>query len=337
MIFLILVFGVLGLVFLLLPTLQTAKTQSTDTRRTELEEERELLLSNIAELQTSGQDQTSLTREKVRLNNVLHELDQLPPVQSVKARPTQGVAISVLLGVVVVTVLGSFTFFKSWRYSGLSAQEQAKITNAIRLPGLEQKAMKSQAQADLMAWGDAAWSAQKYKLAARAYTLLLMQNRGEPKAMRRVGYVLLRDRKMAKNGLKFIQRSVVTAPKDPEGFLLYGYALGLFGQYDEALEMLKKHQSLAPESKEADGLIVEYQRQAGKKVSGQALYAQNCASCHGQAGEGGTAPKLVGAPALQNKTALENIILKGATGMPAFPQFKGQQLEALVKYMESWK
>ncbi len=98
--------------------------------------------------------------------------------------------------------------------------------------------------------------------------------------------------------------------------------------------MLANYRKLAPDSSEADDLIVEYQAKVGGTVDGQLVYAQNCAGCHGRQGEGGTGPKLVGSPALRNETALRQIVLQGATGMPAFPQLEGKQLDALVQTLK---
>lgn len=340
MIYVVLLLGLVLLALLLLPVFGPARLTSEDTRRTELEEEREQLLSNLRELSAAdqgadqGPNQGTVTREKVRLAQVLQELDQLPaPAPAQQGRPAWPPALLALGLAALVTLGGLYTVFPRWRYAGLPAAEAAQLKNATDLPGLERRASRSGTLADLNAWGDAAWQAQNYPAAARAYAQVLAQNRSDPKALRRVGYVLLKNPQMAQNGLAFIGRSVQNAPKDPEGQLLYGYALGMFGQYDEGLSVLKTYQALAPGAHDADDLILQFQQKTGAEVDGQLVYAQNCAACHGPQLEGARGPKLLGSAALHQPQALRSVVLRGAAGMPAFPQLQGEQLDALVAYL----
>lgn len=340
MIYFILMAGTLLFVLLLWPMLGTARVTREDTRRLELEEEKEQLLLNVQELQTSGAESAVLTREKVRLTQVLQELDVLPPApvrdESGEGRPVLPLALVTLVLVGALTILGAFTLFPKWRYAGMPPGQASQIQNAVKIPALQAKAEKSGSVADSMALGDAAWDAQNYQLAAKSYTTVLMKERTNAKALRRTGFYLLQTQEMAKDGLGFIGRSVEADPKDPEGQLLYGYALGLFGQYREGLAALHKYQALAPDGREADDLIVEFQAKTGDTVDGKLVYAQNCAACHGAQGEGGKGRKLVGSAALQNEQALRGVILNGGTAMPGFPQLQGAQLDALVKFMQGW-
>lgn len=337
MTYFIMALGVLLLVLLLLPTLAAGQTTPEDTRRTELEEEQTQLLGNLKELEAAGADAGVMTREKVRLAQVLQELDHLPAPATTRAhRPALPTALALLLGVALITLGGVYTVFPQWRYSGLRQGEAAQLQNASRIPALQAKADKSGTTADFMTLGDTAWDAQNYQLAAKSYTQVLLKERTNAKALRRTGFYLLGTGEMARDGLSFIQRGVAADPKAPEGQLLYGYALGLFGQYQEGLKVLKNYQALAPDSHEADDLIVEFQQKTGTAISGKLVYAQNCAACHGAAGEGGKGPKLVGAPALKDEKALRNKILAGGMAMPAFPQLEGKQLDALIKELQGW-
>ena len=338
MIYFILMAGTLLFVLLLWPALGAARVTREDTRRLELEEEKEQLLLNVQELQASGAESGVLTREKVRLTQVLQELDVLPPAPvRGEGRPALPLALMTLVLVGALTILGAFTFFPKWRYAGMPPGQALQIQNAVKLPALQARAEKSGAVADSIALGDAAWDAQNYQLAAKSYTSVLMKERTNARALRRTGFYLLQTREMAQDGLGFIQRGVEADPKDPEGQLLYGYALGLFGQYREGLAALEKYQALAPNGHEADDLIVEFQGRLGAAVDGKLVYAQNCAACHGANGEGGQGRKLVGSPALRNEQALRGVILNGGTAMPGFPQLQGPQLDALVKFLEGWK
>ncbi len=117
----LLALGLLATLLVLRPILAPARVTPQDTRRTELEEERELLLSNLGELQAQGADASALTREKVRLTQVLHELDALPPTPKAgQARPALPVAAATLLGTALLLGIGTVTFFPQWRNLGLS-------------------------------------------------------------------------------------------------------------------------------------------------------------------------------------------------------------------------
>jgi len=73
---------------------------------------------------------------------------------------------------------------------------------------------------------------------------------------------------------------------------------------------------------------------------GAKLYAQNCASCHGEKGDGG-----IGIPlslpsfqAIVDNDFLKQTILHGREGrvMPSFSYFSEAEVDALVKHMRSW-
>lgn len=347
MIYLIVILGfvVLGLLFYPLIGASRSQTTAADVARLELEEEKELLLTELSQLEQEQQEpeqaqqlQRQKLRQKVRLAQVLQQLDHLPPVTvPTSLRP---LALPLAAGILVVILAllgwGTGSFFADWRASALPAAEAEQLRNVTQLPALQAAAEANKAPADYQKLGEAAWQAKRYQMAALAYTQLLTTQRSNAKALRRTGFFLLQDQKMASQGLSFIARAAQLDRTDPEGPLLYGYALGVFGRFEEGLAQLKRHQQLDPKSTEANELIVEFQQLAGQQLDGALVYAQNCASCHGKDGQGGTAPRLRGSVALRNSAALRSIVLNGATGMPAFRQLEGQQLEALLETLSSW-
>jgi cytochrome c oxidase cbb3-type subunit 3 len=71
---------------------------------------------------------------------------------------------------------------------------------------------------------------------------------------------------------------------------------------------------------------------------GAAIFAANCAGCHGSDGRGGEhAPNIAGAPAVQQLSdgELTGIVHNGVAGagMPAFPSFTPQQVAQVVAYL----
>ena len=73
---------------------------------------------------------------------------------------------------------------------------------------------------------------------------------------------------------------------------------------------------------------------------GAKLYAQNCAGCHGEKGEGGIGIPL-SLPSFQSSVDndyLKKTIIHGRPGrvMPSFSYFSHEEVEAIVKHMRGW-
>ena len=73
---------------------------------------------------------------------------------------------------------------------------------------------------------------------------------------------------------------------------------------------------------------------AGNASAGQAVFQQNCNSCH-PGGDRGSGPAIKGRPA----DGVKNQVRKGGGGMPAFSasQISDQQLNDLAAYVASLK
>jgi mono/diheme cytochrome c family protein len=69
----------------------------------------------------------------------------------------------------------------------------------------------------------------------------------------------------------------------------------------------------------------------GDAQHGEQVFAEKCASCHGQGGSGGTAPKLAGTSISTNDA--RNRIENGASGMPA-DLVGGQDEEDVLAYLQ---
>lgn len=332
--------GVVLLGWVLWPVLGTAGKEVSavlpeDVRRAELEEERDQLLGQLREAQdVSGSDDRASLRDKVRLAQILSELDTLPPAPHVVSRgQVSRWAWGAAVASVLLVCVGSLTVFPQWRLAGLPAREARELSAVVRLPTLAARAQRTGTLSDAQRWGETAWDAGRYREAAQAYTQVLTLDKTNAQAMRRAGFYLIGVPEMAVNGFGLLARSAAAEPNNPEAQLLYGYGLGVAGQYEEGLKVLRRYQTLAPESHEADDLLLEYTAKTGKAADGALVYAQNCAGCHGANLEGAKALALLGSPALKNEAALRSIIVNGTTAMPAFGHLKGDSLDALVRFL----
>jgi ubiquinol-cytochrome c reductase cytochrome c subunit len=71
-------------------------------------------------------------------------------------------------------------------------------------------------------------------------------------------------------------------------------------------------------------------------TQGEQLYEQYCAGCHGSAGEGrGTYPALADNPGAADTPAVDEVIRKGARGMPGFSQLAEGEIEAITAHVVS--
>src|SRR5207302_11422069 len=74
----------------------------------------------------------------------------------------------------------------------------------------------------------------------------------------------------------------------------------------------------------------------GQAVSGQSVFIDNCATCHGSKGEGGIGPKLGGGAVVSkfpNETDQILVVTSGRDGMPAFGErLSADEIKAVVEY-----
>ncbi len=69
-------------------------------------------------------------------------------------------------------------------------------------------------------------------------------------------------------------------------------------------------------------------------TSGDAIFANNCASCHGADRKGsGAAPSLIGIGSRMNLDNFERLVASGRGDMPAFPSLDGTQLDRLFSFL----
>ena len=329
---------------LVLAPLRVRESADPDApERERLESERERLFAELRALPDHAEDGEKDRRPELegRAARVLRSLDALPPAPS--GRLPAGWLWGGLLLAAVMVGAGAFSFIPGWQLAGLSGGEGNAVRTAVQLPGLAARARASGSIPDDLAWGKAAFDAGQYDQAAAAYASALKQNPRQPEALRRLGIILLtKDDGQATAASKpndqaflLIRTAAQLAPNDPESQLLLGFALSRYGQNQLALSALERYRTLNPSGRDADDLITSLRAQLNESDPGQAVYAANCASCHGASGNGGIGPSLRRAGLTRD--TLTAITLHGKGTMPAFPNLQGKELSALVTLVLGWQ
>lgn len=305
--------------------------------RQRLETERDALTAELIDLS----DENRRLDLENRAARSLRALDGLPPAPKSGSVLTPAL-IGLILAVTVVGI-GAFSFVPQWQLAALDGGEGTAIKSALSLPSLQATAQRSQTQVAYLAWGDAAFTAGQYSQASAAYASTLRLDPKQPKALRRLGIMLLTrqggaaptSEQQASQAFLLVRTAAQLAPNDPESQLLLGYALNNFGESKLALAALERYQSLEPTGREADDLIATLRASTAQSDPASRSYAASCASCHGAGGRGGIGPNLH--DSRLDRTALTSILQNGKGSMPAFPNIKGAELEALLSKLEGWQ
>ena len=322
----------------LAPLRQTGISDPDALQRSQLETERERLFAELRGL--SAATESRRPELENRAARVLRSLDGMPPAPSGRL-PAPWLWGGLAVVAVLVTV-GAFSFIPSWQLRGLNSAEAQTVRTSVRLPGLAAQAQQSGRVADQLAWGKAAFDAGQYDQASSAYASALKQNPRQPEALRRLGIILLtkddgqgQAAKPNDQAFLLIRTAAQLAPEDSESQLLLGFALSRYGQDALALSALERYRSLNPGGRDADQLISAIRSRQNSADPGMAVYAANCASCHGAAGGGGIGPSLLRAGLTRASVAA--ITRNGKGSMPGFPNITGKSLDALLALVEGWQ
>ena len=70
-------------------------------------------------------------------------------------------------------------------------------------------------------------------------------------------------------------------------------------------------------------------------ATGESVYTQQCAGCHGPNGEGGFGPALAGNPLLDNPHEFDKITHEGRASMPPYPQISDEELAAVRAFLKT--
>ncbi len=314
------------------------------SERQQLEAQLEQLTQQLSTLT----DETRRPELENRAARTLRALDALPPAPA--AAPRSWLLGGILAALLLVGV-GAFTFLPRWQLASLSAQEQSAVQQALQLPALQAKAQQSGQASDYLAWADAAFAAQHYPQAAQGYAAALKTNTRQPRALRRLGMLLLSgqtgrtvSRQEAMQAFLLVRTAAQIAPNEPESQLYLGLALNDFGQSQLALQALSRYQQLAPQATDANDLVATLRAKVGQPATTapssagtvSTVFASSCASCHGPEGRGSNLGPDLHASRL-SRAELERVITQGKNGMPAFRDLTPAQLGTLLDTLEQWQ
>jgi mono/diheme cytochrome c family protein len=313
----------LGLFLALRPLLGPKEPFPEPPRREELLEELEVLKREVGALE--GEEKKLALARMVELERALE--GYRPP----EPRPFNPLPVALVLGAVVLLGVGL------WRYTLPRLPGETTVTaraEARELKALSDKAKKTGAVEDLLAWGRKAFELGVYEQAAEAYLEVLKKDPRNVEAVRRVGILLFLSGRPEEARL-FLEIAQHAEPMAAEGWLFLGNLHFQEGRYEEAIAAWERYLEVGGEARErVQGLIAMARAQAQGGKDGKSVYQARCAACHGARGEGGVGPRLQGNPILKAKEAVREIVLQGRGTMPAVP-LSPEELSALLDYLDS--
>jgi mono/diheme cytochrome c family protein len=313
----------LGLFLALRPLLGPKEPFPEPPRREELLEELEVLKREVEALE--GEEKKLALARMVELERALE--GYRPP----EPRPFNPLPVALVLGAVVLLGVGL------WRYTLPRLPGETTVTQraeARELKALSDKAKKTGAVEDLLAWGRKAFELGVYEQAAEAYLEVLKKDPQNVEALRRMGILLFMSGRPEEARL-FLEIAQHAEPMAAEGWLFLGNLYFQEGRYQEAIAAWERYLEVGGEARErVQGLIAMARAQAQGGKDGKSVYQARCAACHGARGEGGVGPRLQGNPILKAKEAVREIVLQGRGTMPAVPLSEAE-LKALLDYLDS--
>lgn len=197
---------------------------------------------------------------------------------------------------------------------------------------------------NLLALADALWESGDRDRAAGFYAEIVTELGVEhPRAVRRLGMALF----FAGNNEQAVlalERARALDPREPETLLFLGNAYRSLDRPARAVEAWSAYVDAVGGEANAGrvpGLIAA--AQAGDAVAadvadddseGAALFAANCATCHGPSGGGGVGPRLAGNPRVRDASMVENTVRFGRGMMPGFGSLlDDDDVERLVAFV----
>lgn len=226
---------------------------------------------------------------------------------------------------------------------------QARLALLEELAVLGPAAAAEPSETNLMALADAYWRGGDSQNAINVYFgILTGPNPANPVALARTGEAMLLAGSR-EDGVALLERAATAAGSlaDLEPSSVLALANGYFGlaRYQQAADAYGAYISqvgeaqagTAPtllESAQALAAGLPDPHQSAQQVSGQLVFAANCAECHGPAARGGTGPALAGNARAANAANVRDAVSFGRGLMPGFSaQLSETELAAVVTYV----
>lgn len=316
-----LLFLLLGLYLALRPLFGPKDPFPEPPRREELLRELAVLQEEVGALE--GEEKKLALARMVELERALE--GWRPP----EPRAFNPLPVALALGVALLLGVGL------WRYTLPRLPGETTVTQraeARELKALSERARRTGAVEDLLAWGRRAYELQAYEEAAEAYLEVLKKDPKNVEAVRRVGILLFMGGRLEEAQM-FLEIAQHADPQAAEGWLFLGNLYFQKGQMPEAIAAWERYLAVGGEARErVEGLIAMARAQAQGAKDGKSVFQARCALCHGAQAEGGLGPKLQGNPILKAPEAVREIVLKGRGQMPPVPLGE-EELKALLDYL----
>lgn len=320
---LFLFFLALGLFLALRPLFGPKEPFPEPPRREDLLKELEVLKEGVKALE--GEERRLALARMVELERALE--GWRPP----ESKPFRPLPLFLALGLVLLVGVGL------WRYTLPRLPGETVTTQRLeaqRLRDLAEKAKRTGAVEDLLAWGQEAYRLGVYEQAAEAYLEVLKKDPQNVEAIRRVGILLFMSGR-PEEAQAFLEIAQHADPQAAEGWLFLGNIYFQKGERERAIAAWEKYLEVGGEARErVQGLIAMAKAQATGGTDGRTVYLARCAACHGQEGAGGVGPRLKGNPILKVPEAVREIVLRGRGTMPAVP-LSEEELKALLDYLKT--
>ncbi|HEX7021431.1 MAG TPA: c-type cytochrome, partial [Trueperaceae bacterium] len=223
---------------------------------------------------------------------------------------------------------------------------QARLEVAREVAPLAKAAQHDPSEANLLAYADALWQREERQQAVSVYfRVLTQQDPNQPVALSRIGQLLFFGGR-TDDAIAVLERAREADGQNLDTLLFLGNAYFSKNRYQDAIDAWQDYVMAAggPEKAGRVPALIDNARArlaggapapAPEAASGQALFAQNCASCHGPAGQGGAGPRLAGNPRLADDSYVRQTIRNGRGMMPAFGgRLSETQLSSLIGYLQ---
>lgn len=214
---------------------------------------------------------------------------------------------------------------------------------------LSSAAATDPSEANLAALADAYWRGGDRENAVNVYFgILTGPNPSNAVALARTGEAMLIAGSQ-EDGVALLERAATAAGSlsalEPDSLLALANGYFSLARYDRAAETYQAYiASVGPEEAGSVTALLESAQalaaglpdphQAAGLVSGQLVYAANCAACHGNSGQGGSGPTLAGNARAANQANVRDAVTFGRGMMPGFMgQLSEDEREAVVSYV----